>query len=105
MYFTVNFNSNVLVDFYAVIDPDNTITESNESNNRFPANGYITLNFRTRDDLKIVGRRLYYHPSGYTSSQYAGRWAVNGGAADRLEQMLPIRHNGIQDSVASGYMD
>jgi hypothetical protein len=39
MYFTVNFNSNVLVDFYAVIDPDNTITESNESNNRVPATG------------------------------------------------------------------
>jgi len=105
IYFTVNFNSNVLVDFYAVVDPDNTITESNEGNNRFPASGYITLNFRTRDDLKIVGRRLYYHPSGYSGNQYAGGWAVNGGAADWLEQMLPIRHNGIQYSVASGYLN
>lgn len=105
IYFNVNFNNTVPVDFYAVVDPNNTILETNESNNRFPANGYITLDFRTRDSLKIVGRRLYYHPTGYTGSQYAGGGAVTGGAADWFEQMLPVRNNGVQYSIASGYLN
>ena len=105
IYFNVNFTNDVVVDFYAVVDPDNTITETNESNNRYPASGYITLTFRRRDNLKIVGSRLYYHPSGYTGDQYAGGWAVNGGAADWFEQLLPSRNNGINYSVHSGYLN
>jgi hypothetical protein len=105
IYFNVNFNNTVPVDFYAVVDPNNSISETNEGNNRFPASGFITLNFRTRDTLKIVGRRLYYHPSSYTGSQYAGGWAVNGGAAKWFEQMLPVRNNGVQYSIQSGYLN
>lgn len=106
IYFNVNFNNAVAVDFYAIVDPDNTITESNESNNRFPAGtGYITLTFQPRTTMTIVGQRLRYHPSGYSGTQYASGWAVNGGAADWFEQMLPIRNNGINYSVKSGYLD
>ena len=105
IYFNVNFTNDVVVDFYAVVDPDNVISESNETNNRYPASGYITLTFRKRDNLKIVGQRLRYHPSGYSGAQYAGGWAVNGGAADWLEQMLPIRNNGINYNVKSGYLN
>ncbi|MFQ5858059.1 MAG: hypothetical protein ACE5LU_20840, partial [Anaerolineae bacterium] len=105
VYFNVNFTNNVVVDFYAQVDPNNTIAETNEANNRYPASGYITLNFRRRDTLKIVGQRLRYHPSGYTGTQYAGGWAVNGGAADWYEQLLPIRTNGINYSVKSGYLN
>jgi len=105
IYFNVNFTNDVPVDFYAVVDPNNTINETNETNNRYPASGFITLNFRKRDTLKIVGQRLRYHPSGYTGGQYAGGWAVNGGAADWFEQMLPIRNNGVNYSIKSGYLN
>lgn len=105
VYFNVNFTNNVVVDFYVEVDPSNTIAETNETNNRYPASGYITLTFRRRDTLKIVGRRLRYHPSDYAGTQYAGGWAVNGGAADWYEQVLPIRNNGINYSVKSGYLN
>jgi hypothetical protein len=105
VYFNVNFTNDVTVEFYAEVDPNNTIEESNEANNRYPASGLITLNFRRRDTLKIVGQRLRYHPSGYAGEQFAGGWAVNGGAADWYEQLLPLRNNGINYSVKSGYLD
>jgi hypothetical protein len=105
VYFNVNFNNDVTVDFYAEVDPDNTISETNESNNRYPASGYLTLTFRRRGTMDIVGDRLRYHPSGYNGTQYAGGWAVNGGAADWYEQVLPIRNNGINYSLKSGYLN
>ena len=55
--------------------------------------------------MGIVGQRLRYHPSGYSGTQYAGGWAVNGGAADWFEQVLPVRNNGINYSIKSGYKD
>jgi hypothetical protein len=105
IYFNVNFSSSVTVDFYAVVDPDNTIPETNETNNRYPAAGYLTLTFQSRNDLTIVGQRLRYHPPSYSGEQYAGGWAVNGGGADWLNQILPIRNNGINYFVKSGYLD
>lgn len=105
VYFVVNFNSTVAVDFYAIVDPNGVINETNETNNRFPAAGTIHLNFQSRTALKVVGRRVDYHPSGYAGTRYAGGWAVNGGAADWWEQLLPIRNNGIDYSVAGGYLN
>jgi hypothetical protein len=106
IWFNVNFSNDVLVSFYAEVDPGNIIAETNNSNNRYPAgSGLITLNFRRRDTMTIVGQRLRYHPSGYGGTQYAGGWAVNGGAADWWEQVLPIRNNGINYFVKSGYLD
>lgn len=105
VYFLANFSNDVVLDFYAIVDPDNLYSETNESNNRFPASGYLTMTFNKRDTMKIVGQRLYYHPSGYTGSQYAGGWAVNGGAADWFEQLLPIPNNGINYKVKSGYLN
>jgi hypothetical protein len=105
IYFNVNFASPVVVDFYAVVDPDNIIPESNEGNNRYPASGYLSLTFQPRSTMKIVGQRLYYHPVGYTGAQYASGWAVNGGGADWFNQILPLRNNGINYVVKSGYLD
>src|SRR6266545_264172 len=105
IYFNVNFSSDVPVSFYAEVDPNNAISESNESNNRSPASGTFTLNFRNRTTMHVVGQRLRYHPSGYAGTQYAGGSAVNGVAASWFSQVLPIRNNGISYSVASGYKD
>jgi uncharacterized repeat protein (TIGR01451 family) len=105
VYFNVNFSNNTFVKFYALVDPNSAISETNESNNRYPTSGYLSLNFSQRESMKIVGKRLRYHPAGYSGSQYAGGWAVNGGAADWYEQMLPIKNGGISYSVASGYLD
>ena len=105
IYFNVNFTVNMPVEFYAVVDPDNTIAETNESNNRFPASGATTLTFRPRKGMKIVGQRLDYHPSGYTGTRLAGGWAVNGGAATWFNQLLPVKNNGIPYANKSGYLD
>ena len=37
IWFNVNFSSDVPVSFYAEVDPNNVIAETNESNNRYPA--------------------------------------------------------------------
>ncbi|MBE0695685.1 MAG: hypothetical protein IH586_02070, partial [Anaerolineaceae bacterium] len=105
IYFNVNFNSTVAVTFYAEVDPDNIYDETSESNNRFPAAGTISMTFRTRDTLNIVGQRLRYHPASYSGAQYAGGWAVNGGAADWFEQVLPMRNNSVNYTINSGYLD
>jgi hypothetical protein len=107
IWFNVNFSSLVVVDFYAVVDPDNLYTETNESNNRYPLTSgtYLTLTFQPRKTFNVVGERLYYHPDGYSGSQYAGGWAVNGGAADWFEQILPVPNNGVSYSVKSGYLN
>lgn len=104
-YFNVNFSNAISVSFYAEVDPNNTISESNESNNRFPASGLLTRTFSPRKSLKLVGRRLRYHPPGYSGQQYAGGWAVNGGAAAWYSQLLPMRNNGINYAVSSGYLN
>jgi hypothetical protein len=105
IYFNVNFSVDMPVSFYAEVDPNSTISETNEGINRYPASGTLTLNFRQRDTLKTVGWRLRYHPSGYAGEQYASGWAVNGGAADWWEQLLPIRNNGINYVLKSGYLN
>jgi uncharacterized repeat protein (TIGR01451 family) len=105
IYFNVNFSNDVAVSFYAEVDPSNAISESSETNNRYPASGTIDLNFRKRTTLNIVGQRLRYHPSGYGGQQYAGGTAVNGVAASWFSQVLPLRNNGINYSIASGYKD
>ncbi len=105
IFFLVNFPQGTTVDFYAVVDPDGLYSETDESNNRYPATGYLSLNFQQRTALKIVGQRLRYHPSGYSGTQYAGGWAVNGGAANWLEQVLPLANNAVEYSVSSGYLD
>jgi hypothetical protein len=105
IWFNVNFSNDVPVSFYAIVDPNNAIAEANEGNNRYPAVGAITLNFRKRNTMTVVGQRLRYHPSGYGGTQYAAGWAVNGGGADWWEQVLPVRNNGINYIVANGYLD
>jgi uncharacterized repeat protein (TIGR01451 family) len=106
IYFNVNFAGGIdNVQFYAIVDPNNTMTETNEGNNRFPPSGNITLSFSKRKTMKIVSQRLDYHPSGYSSTRLAGGWAVNGGGAQWFEQLLPVKTGGINHQVASGYLD
>lgn len=105
VFFYVTTPSNAAVQMYAEVDPFGDYAETNEGNNRYPSSGYLTLNFQQITSLTIVGDRLRYHPSGYTGSQYAGGWAVNGGAATWLNQVLPLANNAVDYSVASGYLD
>ena len=42
------------VQVYAEIDPQNRVSEGNESNNRFPATGFQTLNFLPENRLQVV---------------------------------------------------
>jgi hypothetical protein len=60
------------------------------------------LTFRKRAAMMVVGQRLRYHPP-VRRQLYAwlGRMAV----CRWWEQMLPIRNNGINYVVASGYLD
>ncbi|HSP54901.1 MAG TPA: dockerin type I domain-containing protein [Dehalococcoidia bacterium] len=106
LWFNVDFTNDVDVYFYAEVDPDHLYVETNEGNNRFPASGTQSVSFQKRASKSIVGLRTRYHPSGYAGSQYAGGWAVNGGGADWLEYVWPVRSgSGIDYSVASGYLD
>ncbi len=99
--FTVPGPTTSVVRFYAVVDPDDAIEETNEGNNRYPSSGYITMIFRPREPLKILGRPLDYHPSGYIGTRLAQGWAVNGGAATWFNQLLPIRDNGVDYSLTA----
>jgi len=103
--FTIGGNSTAVVRFYAVVDPNGVVTETNENNNRFPSSGYVTMTFRPRDTLKIVSRPLDYHPAGYNGTRFAQGWAVNGGAATWFNQLLPIRNGGVSHSVSSSRLD
>ena len=82
VYFNVNFGSTVAVDFYAVVDPNNLLAESNEGNNRFPAVGYITLNFTPRQVIEYRRRPAALPP--IRLQRYAvcrrlgGKWRCGG---------------------------
>lgn len=103
--FTIGGSSTAVVRFYAVVDPNGVVTETNEGNNRYPSSGYVTMTFRQRENLKIVSRPLDYHPPGYSGTRFAQGWAVNGGAATWFNQLLPIRNGGISHSVSSSRLD
>lgn len=101
-YFTVYSGAISSVGVWAEIDPDHIYASSTF---RYPAVGYNTYTFDNRRTLTVAGERLRYHPSGYSGSQYAGGWAVNGGAAQWWNQILPVSDNGINYFVRSGYLD
>ncbi|MCA9424004.1 MAG: hypothetical protein KC994_02960, partial [Candidatus Omnitrophica bacterium] len=107
-YVSTGLNSGTL-DYYVVVDPNDVIDETNESNNRYPATGFFSIDFFKREKSDSVGRLLRYHPSGYTGPQYAGgfpiNWCVSGGASDWRNLIMPIADNGIDYSIHSGYLD
>jgi hypothetical protein len=105
IWYNVNFSNGTNVTYYAEVDPDNVIAETNETNNRFPAVGTMSMNFFKRQNEPIVGWRMRYHPPGFVGNQFAGGWAVNGGGVDYLEDAWPIRQDGIPYSVRSGFYD
>jgi putative cell wall-binding protein len=82
---------NVTIEYFVTVDPTNVLSESNESDNRFPAGtGYAEAVFRNTAPLRIEGQRIDYHPTGYTSTRTPSGWAVDGGAATWMRQMLPV---------------
>ncbi len=105
IWFKVNATQDTTVDVYAVVDPEHLIPETDESNNRYPATGYISVTFRQQKTLKVVGQRVRYHPPGYTGEEYADGWAVDGGAARYLERILPVPNGSIVYTLRSGYLD
>jgi hypothetical protein len=106
VWFNVDFFNGADVSFYAEVDPDHHYLETTESNNRFPASGTSTVHFTKRRMFNIAGWRLHYHPSGYSGTQNAGGWAVNGGGADWMEAVWPVRSGtGINYWIKSGYLD
>ena len=103
-YFTVYSGAASNVGVWAEVDPDHLFAAS-YLNNRFPTSGSSNHTFNNRKTMTVAGERLYYHPAGYSGSQYAGGWAVNGGAAQWWNQVLPVSDNGINYFVRSGYLD
>lgn len=103
--FTIGGSSTAVVRFYAEVDPNGVVAETNEGNNRYPSSGYVTMTFRQRESLKIISQPLDYHPPAYGGTRIAQGWAVNGGAATWFNQLLPIRNGGINHSIASGNLD
>jgi hypothetical protein len=103
--FTIGGNSTAVARFYAEVDPSGVVAETNEGNNRYPSSGFVTMTFRQRESLKIISQPLDYHPAGYGGTRIAQGWAVNGGAANWFNQLLPIRNGGINHNVASGNLD
>ena len=101
-YFTVYSGAISSVGVWAEVDPDHIYASSTF---RYPAVGFNTYTFDNRRTMTVAGERLYYHPTGYTGTQYAGGWAVNGGAAQWWNQVMPVSDNGINYFVRSGYLD
>ena len=88
----------------AVVDDVNRFAESNESNNRYPASGTVSLTFRKRDALKIVGQRVRYHPSGYSGGQVnptSGDFVFNCRAIYTLDRQGVALH---KPAIFSGSM-
>ena len=105
-WFRIKANNDFPVSFYAEVDPDNTIVETNENNNRFPPSGTIDMVFQKTEDQNIVGWRMRYHPPGFDGNQYAGGWGVDGGGAEYLEAIWPVRSgHGVDYSIKSGYLN
>jgi len=102
-YFSA-YGSDTTIGFWAEVDP-NHIYNTSYANWRYPSSGSIPVPFYNRRAMTVGGQRLYYHPTGYTGSQYAGGWAVNGGAAQWWNQVLPLGDNAINYFVRSGYLD
>ncbi len=103
-YFTAYSGATSDVGVWAEVDPDHLYAAS-YLQSRYPAVGYNLYTFANRRTISVAGERLYYHPAGYSGSQYAGGWAVNGGAAQWWNQILPVSDNGISYFVRSGYLD
>jgi hypothetical protein len=103
-YFTAYSGAPATIQFWAEVDPDH-IYNTSYSNPRYPSVGTIVMNFDNRRTFTVAGERLYYHPSGYSGANYAGGWAVNGGAAEWWNQVLPLSDNAINYFVRSGYLD
>jgi len=105
VWFNVDSVNGTTVLYYAEIDPDNIYAETDESNNRYPASGTLSVDFRKRRTFDVMGWRMRYHPSGFSGNQYAGGWAVDSGGADWLNTVWPVKEGGIHYSLHSGYLD
>ena len=105
VFFSAFGGSSLNTEFYAEVDPNNTMAEANEANNRYPASGVISITFSKRRSFSVVGRSVHYHPGGYGGTQDPAGWAITGGGATWWNQLLPLKNNAISYSLASGSKD
>jgi hypothetical protein len=103
-YFLAYSGNTSNIQVWAEVDPDH-IYNPTYTNNRFPTVGSTTYSFANRKTILVAGERLNYHPAGYAGTRQASGWAVNGGAAQWWNQVLPVSDNGINYFVRSGYLD
>ncbi len=54
--------------YYIQLDPDNTIPETNETNNRYPPSDVMSFNFVTMNPLEVVIVPILYLPWGASQS-------------------------------------
>ncbi len=105
LFLTVSGSSDVDIDYWVEVDPDHTVSQLNRLNERYPDSGYAQVTFQQRRGLDILGQPIDYHPSGYTGTRTPGGWAVSGGAALWLEQILPVPTGSIDYRTLSGTLD
>jgi hypothetical protein len=67
-FFMCDCNNGDTLNFRAEVDPDDTITESNESNNLFPVGGTLNLRVWNRQSIDITAVPMRYNPPGPTDS-------------------------------------
>jgi hypothetical protein len=100
-YLTVYSGSNAQVGFVAEVDPTGEITESNESNNRFPAAGTQNTTFQVRQGFTIT-----YAPITYTYSGWDGPSAPTtriNTAIDWLRSIYPVPNASARSTVYYPY--
>lgn len=101
VWFRVDATVPVELELYAVVDPENLIVETDETDNRFPTTGYVRVRFFPRKSVYVVGQRIR-NASGAVAPT---NWVTRGGAARFLERMLPVPDGGVQYVLRSGILD
>jgi len=99
-YLTVYSGANATVGFFAEVDPNNEVIESNESNNRFPA-GTQNHTFFVRQSFTIN-----YAPITYTYSGWGGPSSPTSRintAVDWLRSIYPVPNSAARSTVYYPY--
>jgi hypothetical protein len=100
-YLTVYSGANATVGFFAEVDPNNEVIESNESNNRFPAAGTQNHTFFVRQSFTIT-----YAPITYTYSGWGGPSTPTSRintAVDWLRSIYPVPNSAARSTVYYPY--
>jgi hypothetical protein len=100
-YLTVYSGANATVGFFAEVDPNNEVIESNESNNTFPAASTQNHTFSVRQSFTIT-----YAPITYTYSGWGGPSTPSSRihtAVDWLRSIYPVPNSAARSTVYYPY--